>query len=293
MIELSHLRIIQALANQGTLTQAANTLCLTQSALSHQIRYLEKRLAVKLWEKEGRRLRLTQAGHYLLQQAELILPLIEQTEQNLHTFALGKKGILTIGIECYPCYEWLSGIFGQFFSVLPDIDLELIHEFQFSGFEALLNHHIMLWITPDKVVHPQLCYQPLFDYELVLLVSSHHPFAFESELTPEMFANEILLTFPVAEHRLDIFNQFLSPAQIRPQQIKSLASIEMMIQLTRIQRGICTLPDWLAIQYQQKYTDLKYLKIGKKGIYKSLYAGYRTIDQAIPYLQKLITLAQK
>jgi LysR family transcriptional regulator, regulator for metE and metH len=42
MIEPSHLRIIAALKQQGTLTAAANALCLTQSALSHQIRYLEK-----------------------------------------------------------------------------------------------------------------------------------------------------------------------------------------------------------------------------------------------------------
>ena len=74
MIEHSHLKIIHALHANGTLTEAANALCLSQSALSHQIRYLEKKLAVRLWEREGRSLRLTQAGKLLLQVAQQILP---------------------------------------------------------------------------------------------------------------------------------------------------------------------------------------------------------------------------
>ncbi|MEW8275198.1 MAG: LysR family transcriptional regulator, partial [Candidatus Thiodiazotropha taylori] len=54
MIELTHLRIVAALQQHGTLTKAANALCLSQSALSHQIRYLEQKLGVEIWVKEGR-----------------------------------------------------------------------------------------------------------------------------------------------------------------------------------------------------------------------------------------------
>jgi len=293
LIEISHLKIIQALSEQGTLTKAAKTLCLTQSALSHQIRYLEKKLGVKLWQKEGRCLKLTQAGQYLLNSAQYILPVIKQTEQHLKAFASGKKGLLQIGVECYPCYEWLGRILGDFFEECPEVDLELIQQFQFSGFEALLNHHISLWITPDEVIHPQLSYQSLFDYELVLLLSKDSVLASKSYLKPIMLSNETLLIFPVEQDRLDIFNQFLTPAGIKPQQIKTIASIEIMVQLTRSKRGFCTLPDWLAQQYCQKYLDLSYLKIGKKGIMKSLYAGMRKVDLELFYLKKFIALAMR
>ncbi|MEW8586779.1 MAG: LysR family transcriptional regulator, partial [Candidatus Thiodiazotropha sp.] len=77
MIELTHLKIIAALEQQGTLTAAAEALCLSQSALSHQIRYLEKKLGVAVWEKQGRRLRLTLAGAQLLKSAQEILPMLE------------------------------------------------------------------------------------------------------------------------------------------------------------------------------------------------------------------------
>ncbi|EMR11863.1 transcriptional activator MetR [Methylophaga lonarensis MPL] len=67
MIERSHLRIIEALADNGSLTAAANALHLTQPALSHQIRYLEQKLELQLWQREGRKLRLTNGGKLLLQ----------------------------------------------------------------------------------------------------------------------------------------------------------------------------------------------------------------------------------
>ncbi|MDT8407500.1 MAG: LysR family transcriptional regulator, partial [Methylococcales bacterium] len=53
-MELIHFRILKTLKEQGTLAKTAETLHLTQSALSHQIKNLEKRLALTLWQKHGR-----------------------------------------------------------------------------------------------------------------------------------------------------------------------------------------------------------------------------------------------
>lgn len=108
MIERAHLRIIRALAENGSLTAAANALFLTQSALSHQIRYLEQKLEISLWQRDGRKLRLTKAGELMLQVAQQVLPVLEQTEQTLQAYSEGRAGILRLGVECHPCYEWLK-----------------------------------------------------------------------------------------------------------------------------------------------------------------------------------------
>jgi LysR family transcriptional regulator for metE and metH len=170
-----------ALQEKGTLTQAAEALCLTQSALSHQIRYLEKKLNVKLWQRCGRRLRLTPAGELLLQAAQQITPLLSQTEQSLKALGEGLQGVLRIGVECYPCHEWLTKVIGNFLKQAPniDIDIDIIRQFKFSGREGLLNHHVDLLITPDISDHGLLQHIPLFDYELVLLISKQHYLAAE------------------------------------------------------------------------------------------------------------------
>lgn len=292
MIEHSHLRIIQALHINGTLTEAANTLCLSQSALSHQIRYLEKKLEVTLWEREGRNLRLTQAGELLLETAQQVLPVLEQAENTLKAYGEGRQGILRIGVECYPCHEWLTGVIGLFLEEVPEVEIDIINKFQFSGLEGLLNHHIDLLVTPDREKNPNIEYQTLAEYELVLLVSENHPLASHKSISAEDLAGETLLTFPVPSERLDILTQFLNPAFIRPAKIKKLESIELIIQMVTLGRGVCVLPEWLAKKYIEE-TAVKKLHIGSKGIYKKLFIALRIKDERVPYIQKFITVGKK
>ncbi|WP_370694241.1 LysR family transcriptional regulator, partial [Klebsiella pneumoniae] len=73
----------------GTLTAAAEVLCLTQSALSHAMKKLEDNLGTQIWLREGRSLRLTQAGEYLLAVANRMLPQLELAEQRVRQFAAG------------------------------------------------------------------------------------------------------------------------------------------------------------------------------------------------------------
>lgn len=287
MIEHSHLKIIQALDNKGTLTEAANALCLSQSALSHQIRYLEKKLDVRLWERAGRKLRLTQAGELLLQTAQHVLPVLEQAEYTLKAYGEGRQGVLRIGVECYPCYEWLTGAIGTFLQAMPDVDIDIVNKFQFSGLEGLLNHHIDILVTPDKERKETIIYETLAEYELVLLVSKHHPLAKTQYITPENLSSETLLSFPVASERLDIFTQFLNPAYVKPAKIKKIESIELMLQMVALERGVCVLPEWLAV------SNLKKIRIGANGMHKKLFAVLRIHDKEILYIKEFVAVGKK
>jgi LysR family transcriptional regulator for metE and metH len=291
MIERSHLKIIQALADNGTLTAAANALFLTQPALSHQIRYLEKKLEVSLWQKEGRQLRLTQAGEVLLNVARQVLPVLEQAETTLQAYGEGKQGLLRIGVECHPCYEWLKGILADFLVALPDIDVDLVNKFQFSGLEGLLNHHVDLLVTPDKVKKEGINYEPMFDYELVLLVKETHSLADKRSIEANAVLNETMLTFPVAHDRLDIFTQFLLPAGIHPKS-KAIASLDIMVQMVSLGRGVTVLPNWLAKDYCQKL-PVSIVKLGQNGIIKTLYAAMRHNEVDKNYMKLFVDLGRK
>ena len=291
MIERSHLKIIQALADNGTLTAAANALFLTQPALSHQIRYLEKKLDASLWQRDGRQLRLTQAGELLLRVARQVLPVLEQTEKTLKAYGEGRMGILRLGVECHPCYEWLKGILANFLTAMPDMDVDIVNKFQFSGLEGLLNHHVDLLVTPDVVTMPGIVYQPLFDYEVVLLVADSHPLANYESIVPEQLGNETLLTFPVSHDRLDIFTHFLLPAAINPK-TKPMESLDIMVQMVGLNRGVTVLPGWLADEYCQKL-PVKTIRLGKKGLAKTLFAAMRESDVDIYYMQAFVQLGKQ
>ncbi len=291
IIDVIHLRILTALDQYGTLTEAAKRLCLTQSALSHQIRDLERKLGTPLWEKAGRRLRLTLAGRQLLETASQVLPLLDQTERRLRAFAQGRWAVLRIGVECYPCSEWLNGIIGDYLREMPEVELDIMNQFHFSGEQGLVEREIDLLVTPDRGALPQLAYQGLFDYELVLLVSESHPLASAGYVEPAQLAGETLISFPVASERLDILTQFLWPEGVRPQQHKRVESIEIMLQLVACRRGVCALPGWLAKRYGDRLS-LVPLRLGD-GIQRTLYAAMRQDDADLPHLQRLIALGRR
>ncbi|MGO1750633.1 MAG: LysR family transcriptional regulator, partial [Marinobacter sp.] len=140
MIERNHLEVLRAVEAEGSLTAAANRLHLTQSALSHSVRKLEQQLGTPLWFREGRRLRLTQAGGHLLALANRLLPQFEHAEMLIGQFANGQAGTLRIGMECHPCYQWLLKVVGPYLEKWPSVDVDVKQKFQFGGIGALFGH---------------------------------------------------------------------------------------------------------------------------------------------------------
>ena len=155
-LERIHLEIIRAVERHGSMTAAADSLNLTQSALSHSIRKLEDALGVKIWHRTGRQLKPTQAGEYLLQTANRLLPQFVRSEEQLKQFGRGERGSLRIGMECHPCYQWLQKITGPYLRDWPSVDLDVKQKFQFGGIGALLAHDVDLLVTPDPVSYTHL-----------------------------------------------------------------------------------------------------------------------------------------
>ncbi|MGI4848409.1 MAG: LysR family transcriptional regulator, partial [Janthinobacterium lividum] len=203
MLDRIHLSIVQEVEKQGSLTAAAATLHVTQSALSHSMKKLEQQLGTDIWLREGRRLRLTQAGQYLLAVANRVLPQLALAEERLHQFAQGERGVLRIGMECHPCYQWLLKIVSPYLAAWPDVDVDVKQKFQFGGIGALFGYDIDLLVTPDPLDKPGLVFEPVFDYEQVLVVAGGHKLAKEEYVNPKQLSDEILVTYPVSVNRLD------------------------------------------------------------------------------------------
>src|SRR5688572_27824135 len=121
MLERSHLEIIREVDRKGSMTAAADSLHLTQSALSHAMRKLEQSLGTAVWLREGRSLTLTEAGELLLDAANHILPQLEHAEQGLQRYAKGTRGTLRVGMECHPCYQWLLQITADYMPQWPEV----------------------------------------------------------------------------------------------------------------------------------------------------------------------------
>ena len=292
MLERIHLAVILEVENRGSLTAAADTLCVTQSALSHSMKKLEQQLRTDIWRREGRSLRLTQAGEYLLAVANRVLPQFSQAEERLRQFAQGERGTLRIGMECHPCYQWLLKVVSPYLAAWPDVDVDVKQKFQFGGIGALFGYEIDLLVTPDPLFKPGLIFEPVLDYEQVLVVARDHPLAQAPHVTPGQIAQEILITYPVAPDRLDIYTRFLQPAGIAPRRHKTIEPTDIMLQMVASRRGVAALPRWLVLEYASK-VDVVPVRLGPDGISKQIFLGVRETDSAIDYLQAFIELARQ
>ncbi|MES2187921.1 MAG: LysR family transcriptional regulator [Pseudomonadota bacterium] len=292
MLERSHLSIVREVEKQGSLTAAAGVLCLTQSALSHAMKKLETQLGTDVWLREGRHLRLTQAGQYLLAVAHRVLPQLDLAEERMRQFAQGERGTLRIGMECHPCYQWLLKVVSPYLADWPDVDVDVKQKFQFGGIGALFAYEIDLLVTPDPVHKPGLRFEPVFDYEQVLVVNRAHPLANLAYVKPRQLAQEVLITYPVATDRLDIYNQFLLPAGATPKRHKTIETTDIMLQMVASGRGVAALPRWLAQEYAGKM-DVVPVRLGPRGIAKQIFLGAREGDADVDYLQAFVDLARR
>lgn len=283
MLDRQHLSILREVDRLGSLTAAAERLNVSQSALSHTIRKLEERFGVAMWEKDGRNLRLTEAGRYVVRLAQRVLPQIERAEDVLSDYRHGQRGSLKIGMECHPCHQWLMSVTKPYLVDWPDVDLELTTSFSFSGVAALTGYEIDILITPDPIEAPGIHYLPVFDYELVLAVPANHPLAQKRNAEPSDLLDETLFTYPVPPERLDVFTQFLVPANCRPRHHRNVETTEMMLQLVAAGRGVSAIPNWL-VHRDTTALGVRPVRIGETGIQKSIHLGLRDGDGTVDFV---------
>ncbi|HHU94053.1 MAG TPA: LysR family transcriptional regulator [Alcaligenaceae bacterium] len=291
MLEIRHLETLSAIRATGSLQEAAETLHVTQSALSHQLRDLEVRLNVQLLNRRTRPARLTTAALRILALADEVLPKVRATERELKQLAAGRTGRLYLAIDCHSCFQWLMPALDEFRVHWPDVTLDLSAAFSFAPLPALLRGDLDMVITSDPQQIAGIDYTPLFKYELVLAMAAKHPLAAYAYIEPEQLADQTLITYPVEKQRLDVFTQFLDPADVSPAEIRKAELTPIIMQLVASLRGVTALPNWAISEYQHS-PWLRTAKLGEQGIWRTLYAAKRSEDTDADYITAFLDQAR-
>ncbi len=291
-LELRHLRSLKAIEEAENLAQAAERLHLTQSALSHQIKVVERYFDIELYQRKHKPLRLSHAGQRLLNLAQRILPEVEAAEYELKHLAGADSGRLHITIECHSCFEWLIPTLDYYRTHWPEVEVDLRLANNFEPIKALLQEDVDLVITTDKVAHAGIVFEALFDYQAVAIMANDHPLANKPYLCAADFSNETLITYPVEQQRLDIFTHFLNPQNVAPRQLRQSELTVMILQLVASGRGIAVLPEWVVEDYiARHYVTAR--PLGKNGMKGTLYAAIRQREAEQAYLVDFIELARE
>jgi DNA-binding transcriptional LysR family regulator len=197
-MELRQLRYFVAVAEELHFSRAAARLNLAQSALSSQIRQLERELGGQLLVRSTRRVELTPAGESLLADGRDILAAADDAVSRARALARGEAGRLTIGSLGPAPGEILAPLLARLASRHPNVRVE-VRAFDFTDIvDGLLDRHADLAFVYLPLDEPLLQITPLISEPRVVVLSRGHRLAKRKRLAPRDLADEMFITEPLS-----------------------------------------------------------------------------------------------
>ncbi|ABB58010.1 LysR family transcriptional regulator [Synechococcus elongatus] len=185
---LDQLRILRAIAAEGSFKRAADSLYVSQPAVSLQVQNLERQLNVPLFDRGGRRAQLTEAGHLLLSYGERILSLCAETCRAIEDLQNLQGGTLIIGASQTTGTYLLPRMIGRFRQRYPDVAVQLhVHSTRRTSW-SVANGQIDLAIIGGEVpteLQDSLVTIPYAEDELALILPVSHPLTQQASIQRE------------------------------------------------------------------------------------------------------------
>jgi DNA-binding transcriptional LysR family regulator len=177
---LDQLRILKAIAAEGSFKRAADTLYVSQPAVSLQVQNLEKQLNVPLFDRGGRKAQLTEAGYLLLSYGEKIITLCQETCRAIEDLQNLQGGTLIVGASQTTGTYLLPRMIGLFRQKYPEVSVQLqVHSTRRTSW-GVANGQVDLAIIGGEVpaeLQETLKIVPYADDELALILPVFHPLA--------------------------------------------------------------------------------------------------------------------
>lgn len=286
-LELRHFRLVQHIAETQSITRAAERLHLSQPALSRQLRDIEVKLGVTLFDRRGKTLQPTAAGRHLLSVASPILDLANQAEATVLQMASGTVGAIRLAAECFTCYRWLPVIIEMFQKTHPAIEIDISMEATGNPIKGLQAGIVDLALAYSAVEDTKLDSVSLFEDALVAVLHPDHPLANRSYLTPHDFATEHLLLYDA--ETADVMREVLVPAGVRPRRTSSLRITDGLLNLVKARLGVTVVAGWAAAE-DVAAGRVAAVPITQTGLPRQWHAVYSATMETPPYLTAFVEL---
>lgn len=278
-MEIRHLKLIKAIVEQGGITRAKESLHLSQSALSYQLKEAEQQLGVPLFYRRNKKLVLTAVGEKYYKTATKILRELGEAEEEVKKMVSGEKGVIRISTECYTNYHWLPQVLRKFEREFPAVEVEIVFEATLKPVEKLISGELDLAITSNPEPFQQLEYVKLFTDEMLAVVSSRHPWASRKFVDPEAFKHATLIIHSLPLETVSLFRERLIPRGISPKKLIVLPLTEASIELVKADMGVMVLANWALKPYLND--GISAIKIGSEGFFRQQYVA-RIQDRDYP-----------
>jgi DNA-binding transcriptional LysR family regulator len=228
-------------ARHGNLSRAAAALFITQPGLTARLQSLETELGEALFTRTRRGMELTDAGRAFLPYAERAVGSLEGGRELVAGIHRGSSGELVLGAAPAVSTYVLPGVLVRYATAHPSVRLVVRTGHSEEIVEMALRDEIAVGLIRE-IRHPRIESVPLYDDELVFVVTPAHPFAAAGRIGLEELSGDRLILFDRTSSYYELTNSMLREAGVAPQGVIELDNIEAAKKMVENGLGVALLP---------------------------------------------------
>jgi LysR family transcriptional regulator, transcription activator of glutamate synthase operon len=255
-VDLRDLNYFEAVARHQHVSRAAAELAIAQPALSKLIHELEQELEVRLFERVGRNIRLTEAGQRLHEHIRTIQSQLEAMRADMRAYAGIERGRVVIGTPPTVGLRLLPEVLAAFHRQHPAVELH-VRESSTQGLLRLIDEgDLDLAIVTLPAGRRWLIETPLFTEQLVVVVAADHPLASRRWVRFADLADEPFLMYPPGYEMREATLSACRQAGFRPQIVLDGGEIDLLLRLAEVGLGLALMPP-LALRGNERLAVLQ------------------------------------
>lgn len=204
------LKVFQSVAKNLSFTKASQELFVSQPAITKHIQELETCYQARLFDRQGNKISLTEAGKLLLEHSERIMEDYKRLEYEMHLLHNEYMGELKLGASTTVAQYVLPPLLANFIAKFPQVNLSLLNGNSREIEVALQEHRIDLGLVEGIFRLPNLKYTTFLEDELVAVVRTNSKLASLDEIVPEDLPHIPLVLRERGSGTLDVFERALS-----------------------------------------------------------------------------------
>ena len=281
-INLNQLRAFFLVVTEKSVTKAAQKLFVTQPAVTMQIKALEENLGVKLFNKIGKNIELTDIGNNLFNYAKRIFEIVEELEYVIEGYRELKTGSLTIGTTRSFARHLMPGLLSRFQEKYPGIKVYLKEASSQDIADGLMDFRYDLGIIGPFKYKGKLKVIPYTKEEFCLVVSPKHKFARKHKVSIRDLKDESIIIREEGSGSRHAILSMIDRYNIKPSVLVEAGSVEFIKEYVMKDRGISFLyrPE---VELESKMGMLKSLNIKEGPLYVQTYLVFpRDMELSLP-----------
>ena len=210
------LQVFHAVAKHRSFTKAAETLFMTQPAVTFQIKQLEEQLNVRLFERGHGQISLTDAGRVVCEYAERILALSSELDARMRDMTGQLAGPLLIGASMTIADYLLPQVLGEFKARYPSVVPRLLVANSETVQNQVAEHSLDIGFIEGESLLPSLCTEACCEDELQLVCAPSHALAKSRAVTPDLLAQHAYVSRAPGSGTREVADHYLQKAGIAP-----------------------------------------------------------------------------